>query len=107
MKNTINALLSIGFSQEEAQNQLKELNDLILALVAQQVAEENPGVELTAENFKEVVENKYSKEQYQELFQKIAAEAVKGYFEAVTKDLIPLKRDAFFKEVEQDFQKEN
>jgi hypothetical protein len=104
MKNTMQALLQLGFTQEEAQSQLKELNDLILVLVAKRIMDENPSVEVTDSNLMDIVETKYGEERYQKLFSEVASVRIKGYFDAVTKDLTPIKRDAFFVEVAKDFQ---
>jgi len=107
MNKTIDALVSIGFTQESAEKQIKELNDIILSLVAKRVADENPDIELSVNNYGSVVKEKYAAGKYEQLLTEISSNVVSDYFEAVTKNLVPLKRDEFYRKVKEDSQQIN
>ncbi len=106
MNNTILALTKIGFTTEEAEKQIKELNDIILGLVAKKLLGENAEHLQSEEILKQKIESQYTKEEIRKVFEEVSMETVKGYFDAILSDLDDKQVSDFMQEVQKDTQQQ-
>ena len=107
MNNTILALTKIGFTADEAEKQIKDLDNIILVLVAKKLLGENADALESEEALKRQIESQYSKDEIRKVFEEVSAETVKGYFDAILSDLDNSAKDAFLQEVRKDLQQQS
>mgnify|MGYP001594997885 FL=1 len=95
-----NALLSIGFSVEEADKQISELGKVIQLTVIEHIAAENKDDKLAfAKDPESYVKNRYDTQSLADIVSKVSGKVISEYFSEVTKDLPNSKRTEFFAKI--------
>lgn len=104
MNNTVLALTKIGFTSEEAENQIKDLDKIISSIVAKRLLGENADASQPENVLKQQIESQYTKDEIRKVVEEVSTETVKGYFDAVLGDLNNEQKITFIQEVQKDIQ---
>jgi Holliday junction resolvasome RuvABC DNA-binding subunit len=102
---TLQALISIGFSQNEADRQLRELNDMILRKAVERVIGEAPSPLSSENDMKTLVEMYYSPEDFKRIFSEVAGEVMEGYYRSISRQLDPQQKVDFYQQIMNDIPK--
>lgn len=102
---TLKALISIGFSDAEADRQLRELNDIILRKAVERVIGEAPSPLNSQSDMKTLVEMYYSPEDFRKIFSEVAGEVMEGYYRSVCRQLDPNQKVEFYQQIMNDIPK--
>lgn len=95
-QKTINALLSIGFSPENAEKQISELGSVITMSIMKKIIEENPDQMLDDNNIQEFIKSKYTNEDIGKIVTEESGIVFMDYFKEVTKNLSDEEKQRFF-----------
>lgn len=96
MDNIKQALINIGFSEVEAEKQLRELNDVIMALVGKRLLGEDMNPNMSENDVKALIEQSYSPDEFKKTFEEVSVSTLGGYLEAVSANLDPDRKDSFY-----------
>ncbi|MBI4239763.1 hypothetical protein HY620_02125 [Candidatus Uhrbacteria bacterium] len=97
-------LLTIGFSREEAEQQLAEVEEIIAAEIIARLMREmtlpQNGLH-TIEDLKTFLETTKDQEKVKTIIREESSRLIKEYFEAVTASLSDVDREQFYKKLEE------
>jgi len=94
------ALVFIGFTKDESEKQIDDLNKLVSIGIINKIIEENQNEDLNEANIGNFIKNKYSEEEIENMSAEISEIIIEGYFDDITKDLSESRKKYFYKFLE-------
>ena len=93
-------MISIGFSEKGADEQLNELGKIIQMSVIERVAQENKdSIKALTQDPESFIKKRYNKEELVSLTIEVAVKVTEDYIKEITKDLSPAQKSDFFKQL--------
>jgi len=100
MNSLIEGLIYLGFTKEEAEKQVGELDEIIGFSFSKRI-EEEAETEVNPDKFDEYIKENYPEEELKKILAEVSGEEVKNYIDAVTRDMPKEKIDHFYKIVKE------
>lgn len=101
-ENVKTALISIGFSAEAAENQIKELGDLVEMAIFIRITKDKPEAKnITPENFVTFLEDNYTQEEMAKIIDEEIKNVVSDYIQAIIQPLGMKEKDVFFSKLKE------
>lgn len=99
-----NSLSSIGYSVEEAENQIQEVGKLVIMAILHRLIQEKANVQLknlTPQNIKKFLEENFNANYLRLVIQEESNNLIENYLNEITQDLPAGKKDSFFRQIQE------